>query len=363
MNGKSVARAWSPLPEAARPRGSDFTIDFHGHQGSPDIERLLAAHPARVAELAAMAAASGEETMAFNRDDMLPKVLARMADIDLRLQDLDRMGIDLQVISPSPAQYCYWAEQSLATEIVAAANATIAATVAGAPSRLKGLGLVALQHPELAAAQLEAAIAQLGLHGAEISASIGGMELSDPRLEPFWQAAGRLRAIIFIHPLGSSLGSRLARNYLSNTIGQPAETTIALSHLIFSGVLDRHPDIRFLAAHGGGYLPFYFGRADHAYRVRPEARSCLEPPSAYLRRIFFDTVVFDPALVAHLVETAGIDRILMGTDYPFDMGAYDPHALLEAVPGLNAAGRTAILGGNAARLLNLKIHTDKEPAL
>lgn len=346
------APAGSPLPTGPQPRAAIRTIDIHGHAGSPAIEKLTDGRPERDAEVAAMARASGAESHRFNMADMLPKAMERMASLEVRLRDLDWMGIDMQVVSPAPNQYCYWAEEGLAAEIVAAGNEAIAGLVARAPERLAGLGLVSLQHPELAARQVEDVLGRHGLKGVEISASVGQRELSDPRFEPFWEAANARELLVFIHPLGSSLGERLDQYYLSNTVGQPVETAIALSHLIFSGVLDRYPDIRFLAAHGGGYLPSYIGRSDHAWRVRPEVRGCKEPPSSYLKRIWLDTVVFDPRMLAGLVETVGVDRVLFGTDYPYDMGAYEPHAFIEAAVA-DAGGRAAILGGNAAALLGI----------
>jgi aminocarboxymuconate-semialdehyde decarboxylase len=346
--------AGSPLPTGPLQRYPYFTVDIHGHAGSPDVEKLVFGRPERNAEMVTMAASSGPASMAFNANDMLPKAMERMASLETRLRDLEWMGIDHQLLSPSPAQFCYWADPALAADIVAAANASIQQLVEAKPSRFSGLGLVSLQHPVLAARQLEEAVSRLGFAGVEISASVGQRELSDPTFEPFWEAANALGAIVFIHPLGSSLGTRLNRFYLSNTIGQPVETTIALLHIISSGVLDRYPDIRFLGAHGGGYLPHYVGRADHAWRVRPEARGCLQMPSAYLKKIWFDTVVFKPENLILLVEMAGADKVLLGTDYPFDMGDYDPHALIGNCTKLDENLRAAILGGNAKAFLKLK---------
>ena len=173
-----------------------------------------------------------------------------------------------------------------------------AAHIAGAPERLLGLGLVPLQHPELVVAALEYAVVELELAGVEISSSAGDVELSDSRLEPFWTRAEELDAVVFLHPFGCTLDERLDRYYLSNTVGQPTENAVALSHLIFSGVLDRHPGLRIVAAHGGGYLPGYIGRSDHAWHVRPEAHGCAEPPSSYLRRLWFDSLVHDAAALS-----------------------------------------------------------------
>ncbi|MDH7794263.1 MULTISPECIES: amidohydrolase family protein [unclassified Beijerinckia] len=346
-----VESARSPLPTGPQARAANTRIiDIHGHTFAPEVEKLIADRPERAAEMAAMAVASGPDSHQHNLTDMLPKAAERMASLEKRLRDMDWMGIDLQLVSPSPTQYGYWADAVLADEIVAATNAAVAALVARSPDRLAGLGTVSLQHPERAAAQLSVLGDRHGLKGIQISASVGERELSDPSFEPFWQAANARKLLVFIHPMGSSLGARLDRHYLSNTVGQPIETTIALSHLIFSGVLDRYPDIRFLGAHGGGYLPAYIGRSDHVWKVRPEARRCRERPSAYLRRIWVDTVVFDGDELTRLIDVMGADRVLFGTDYPYDMGSYTPGALLKQA-GLDDTARRAVLADNAMALL------------
>jgi aminocarboxymuconate-semialdehyde decarboxylase len=278
-----------------------------------------------------------------------------MTTLERRLADMDAMGIDIQAISPSPSQFYYWAESQLAAEIVLRCNQQIAELCARHPKRLVGLGNVALQHPALAAEQLEHAVAHLGLRGVEISSSAAGRELDDPVFDRFWAVAERLGCLIFLHPFGTTLGQRLNRYYLSNVIGQPLETTIALSHLIYGGVLDRFPRLRICAAHGGGYLPGYIGRSEHAYRVRPEAGRMSRSPAQYLRQLWFDTVVYDPLALRHLIDRVGATQVVVGTDYPFDMGMYRVHEVIEAIPGLSAQERAGILGLNAARLLGIDI--------
>jgi aminocarboxymuconate-semialdehyde decarboxylase len=256
-------------------------------------------------------------------------------------------------VSVIPTQYHYWADRGLAGEIVDVVNTRIAAMARDRPDRLVGLATVALQHPDLAAAQLAEAVGKLDLRGVEISTSAAGRDLSDPYFEPFFITASEPGAFMFIHPWGCSLGERLNSWYLGNVIGQPAETTLTLSHLIFGGVLDRHPGLIVCGAHGGGYLPQYIGRADHAYGVRQESAAMKQPPSAYLRQLYFDSLVYTPGTARQLIDAAGAGHILLGTDYPFDMGVTDPLTRLDQVPGLSPDERASIAGGTAASLLRI----------
>lgn len=338
------------VPTTPAPRQNVRVIDIHGHAAAPKVDALVAKRPEFGHGMKMMGEGTGQSSMQRNAEVVLPRAGGRFASLDARIADLDNMGIDLQVVSPSPHIYNYWAEEALAEDIVGFANEAMIEIVAQAPDRLAGLGLAALQHPDMAARQIRELMAN-GLKGFEISTAVGAKELSDPSLDTVWKAAEETGAVVFIHPLGSSLGSRLNRDYLYNTIGQPTETTIALSHMIFSGVFDRFPDLKVLAAHGGGYLPHYIGRSDHAWTVRPEILDCANIPSSYLSKIWYDTVIFDDLYLGHLIARVGADRVAFGTDYAFDMGDYDVARLSDALP--DDPTRLAVLGGTAARLLNL----------
>lgn len=324
--------------------------DVHAHLLLPGLHAEV---ERRAPELTAEAAAlelrrNGAASQAVS-GPMVGARIPKLTDVAARLADMDRQGVDRQWVSASPNHFYPWAPEGLAVWIATEANRLIAQHVAQAPDRLVGLGLVPLQHPERIVEFLDDAVLGRGLAGVEISSFAGDVELSDPRLEPFWARAAELRAVVFLHPFGCSLDERLDRFYLSNTVGQPAENAVALSHLIFAGVLDRHPDLRIVAAHGGGYLPTAIGRSDHAWNVRPEARGCAHPPSTYLRRIWFDTVVHDAMALRHLVEAAGASRVVLGSDFPFDMGLEDPVGFVLSA-GLPVEVERRILSANAGAL-------------
>ena len=334
-----------------------LTVDVHCHVLTLEVERLVSSCPEKQSEPAAQLRMYGAESVEYNRK-LFANLMPQLIEVNERLRRMDAIGVDIQVISPSPNQYYYWADVDLAKRMVETQNEHIASVCAAHPDRLRGLGNVALQHPELSVEQLTNCVKKLGLRGVEISSAVNGLELSDERFERFWAKAEELGCLVFIHPLGTSLGERLDRHYLGNIVGQPIETTIALSHLIFGGVLDHHPGLKICAAHGGGYLPSYIGRSDHGFDVRPEAAKIKHKPSEYLRRIYFDSLVYTPEGLRHLIEEVGVTQVMLGTDYPFDMGAYEPTMLIASVPGLTEKERRLILGGNAARLLELEADPD-----
>jgi len=328
-------------------------IDAHGHLLVPAASALAAGHPAEAADAAAERASFSAASWDANQAQ-IKRLWPQLTDVGRRLADLTAMGVDIQVVSPMP-MHRYWAEPELAAKLAAVTNEAVAAHCADGKGRLVGLGTIPLQHPGLAIRVLEHGMGELGLAGVSVSTNVDGRELADLAFDPVWEAAADLGAVIFIHPWGCSLGPRLSSNYLGNTFGQPAETALALSRLIFDGTLDRHPGLKLLAAHGGGFLPTYIGRSDHAWEHRPDARGCVRRPSEYLRRIWYDALVYTPQALRHLVEAVGADKVVLGTDYPFDMGVTDPVSRVTAA-GLAVGDLGAILSGNAASLLG---HNDR----
>lgn len=325
------------------------TVDVHAHVLLPEVDALVAGRPGLAEARALDARRGGPAALAVN-GPMVRKRVPALTDVAVRLAAMDAQGVDVQLVSPSPSHYHYWADEETAEKLCLLAGEATAAHCARAPGRLHGLGLAPLQHPELAVRALEHAMG-LGLLGVEISSHAPGRDLSDPAYEPFWTRAEETGAILFLHPFGCTLDERLDRWYLSNSVGQPTENAVALSHLIFSGVLDRHPGLKLIAAHGGGYLPTHLGRCDHAWSTRSDARAgCANPPSSYLKRLYFDSLVHDPYVLRELVRVAGADRVLLGSDFPFDMGTEDPVGALRAAR-LSDADFDAVRGGNAAALL------------
>ena len=334
------------------------TVDVHAHILLPALQQLVAeADPDGFgAQQSLEVRRNGPESMAAS-GRMIKERWPQLTDLDRRLADMDAQGVDVQLVSPSPSHFYYFAGEELALELAKQANQAVRDFVDRAPERLNGLGLVPLQHPGLMVEALDHAVLECGLLGVEIGSFAATpadperstVELSDPRLEAFWSRAEELGALVFLHPFGCSLDERLDRFYLANTVSQPAENAVALSHLVFSGVLDRHPGLKVLAAHGGGYLPTTLGRSDHAWRVRPEAHGCAEPPSSYLKRLYFDSLMHSAAELRALVAAAGPGQVLLGSDYPFDMGSDQPVAeVVEAQ--LPSDHRASVLAGNAAAL-------------
>jgi len=328
-----------------------MTIDIHSHIAIPQAAELVKPHldPATIP----LINFATPETKALNaRQDSDRRGL--MTGHDQRLADLDAMGIDLQLVMCPPPQCYYTVPLNIAVKAARIINDGVAAYVAARPDRFVALGTVPMPDGNEAARELERCMTQLGFKGVQILTNVAGQELSDPAFALFWKKAEELGAVVLIHPNGFTEARRFSRFYFNNIIGNPLETTIALHYLVFDGVLERHPDLKIIAVHGGGFLGGYPGRIDHAWGARGDARGDLpKPPSTYLKKIYVDTVVFTPEQLTALVATFGIDHVLMGTDYPYDMAEYEPLQHLAATRSLDDAARAAIAGGNAKRLLGV----------
>ncbi len=270
---------------------------------------------------------------------------------------MDEQGIDIEALSVNPN---FWdnAERDLSALIVKLQNEKLAEICGKTPDRFVGLASVALAYPDLAAEQLQDAVKRLGMRGALVGGSVNGTELSDPKLHPFWAKAEELGVLIFIHPQGTpeleASGRLKGSGGLANVIGNPLETTIALSHLIFEGTLDRFPGLKICGAHAGGYLPSYPDRMDAMCANRPDQCTVAlkKKPSEYLKQIYIDSLIFTPEGLRHLIAEVGVSQIVIGTDYPFPWTTTEVDDILN-FPGLNDAERIAMLGGTAAKLLGI----------
>src|SRR2546426_2129334 len=300
------------------------------------------------------------EAMALMNLKVAPETLL-MSKASDRIRAMDEQGVDVEALSINP--YWYKADRDVASQLIRLQNEKLAEACAANPDRFVAFATVALQHPDLAAQQLEDGVRKYGLRGAGIGGSVNGEEISDPKFHPFWAKAEQLGVVVFIHPqpdgAPAQLQQRLKSNgYLSNVIGNPLETTIALSHLIFEGTLDKFPGLKICAAHAGGFLPSYSGRSDHGCPTRPDMcpggthGPIKKNPSEYLKQLYYDTMVFNPEGVRHLVAEVGAGQLLVGTDYPYPWTKTAVDLVL-GTPGLSDAERAAMLGGTAAKLLGI----------
>jgi aminocarboxymuconate-semialdehyde decarboxylase len=318
------------------------TVDIHAHCAVPEALALM--------------------NLKLGGPSLRPD-LDMVSEVALRLKAMDEQGVDIEALSINPNWYKL--DRDLAKQVIKLQNEKLAEACARHPDRFVAFATVALQFPDLAAEQLEEGVKKLGLRGAAIGGNVAGEEIGDPKFNPFWAKAEELGVLIFIHPQGDGATSQLQQRfkgngYLSNVIGYPLETTIALSHLIFEGTLDRYPGLKVCAAHAGGYVPSYSGRFDHGCPTRPDLcpggthGTIKKKPSEYLKQLYFDTMVFHPEGVRHLIATVGASRLVVGSDYPYPWTKTPVDLILET-PGLGGDDKVAILGGNAAQLLGINV--------
>ncbi len=341
------------FPGPAHPRGKWFTLDIHCHMRSAKAAALVEGRQ-EVSRWFLETAAS-PASQAINRGNA-ERTQFQGSSVEQRIADMDHMGIDIQAVSPAPRQTYYGADAELGLETSRILNDEIAEMVGRHPDRFVGLGTVPFQAPELAIAELERIHKSLGFRGIEIMTHVAGEDLSEPRFRKIFARCEELGILVFMHPDGFTEARRFKDHYFANVIGNPLDSTVAVHHLIFGGVLQDHPNLKIVVAHGGGYLPAYSGRIDHAASARPDCCEHLRHmPTTYLKRLYFDALVYTHHQLQHLVDEYGADHILVGTDYPADMGEVDPIGFIERAPGLDDTERRAILGRNAARLLNLEM--------
>jgi aminocarboxymuconate-semialdehyde decarboxylase len=326
------------------------TIDVHAHILTEETIRLLQREAPKVAPKLT------DVDDQFGTLDVAGHVYRNFPrggwDLERRLADMAASKVDMQVLSVCPQTFLYAQPPAVAAAFARVQNEQLAKLVKTRPDRFLAIATVPMQAPNLAADELRHAMRVLALRGMQIGSNIAGRNLDDPAFEPVWATAAELDAFILLHPINVAGMDRLGSYYLNNLIGNPLDTTIAAACLVFSGVLERHPKLKICLAHGGGFVPYQAGRFVHGWQVRPEPKKKLpKPPTDSLARFYFDTIVHSTEVLEFLVGQAGADRVLLGSDYPFDMGM--PDGVLQ-VRGLSvpAADQAAILGGRARALLN-----------
>ena len=324
-------------------------IDIHAHYFPEGYLQLLGAEGERYGAGYRRATEGFYITGAGRPLGPLP---LKFIDLAERIAEMDAQGVAVQALSLT-SPMVYWAEPDLSHRLARAFNDGASAAHLAYPDRLVGLLTLPMTDAERSLDELERAARLPGMRGVYMGTNIETHDLSDARFTPVFARIEALGLPIFLHPLQVVGGKRLQPYYLSNLIGNPVDTAIAAAHLIFGGVLDRFPSLEINLPHAGGALPILIGRFDHGHRVRPETRHLPQPPSAYLRRFTYDTIGHAPEILRFVISQVGADRVLLGSDYCFDMGTRDPVKIVDEL-GLASGDRDLILGGTAARLLRLQ---------
>jgi aminocarboxymuconate-semialdehyde decarboxylase len=284
----------------------------------------------------------------------IPKEIVEWPEI---IANLDATKVDIMSVSPAPFLMFDYLDGPTAYDACQIQNDAIAQAVARYPDRLVGMGIVPMQDAKLAVKEAQRLAGELGMPGIEIRSNMNGMYLGDKSLWPFWEAAESLDVLVFVHPDQPIIGEdKLGEYYLGNLVGNPIETTRSIADVVFSGLLEAYPKLKICFAHAGGTVPYIRGRFEHGYQVRTEPKAKIKrPPSEYIKLLYFDTIThWEPAL-EFLVNTVGADHVVVGSDYPFDMGPAEPVRFVEGVPGISAEDKKKILGENAIRLLKLDV--------
>jgi len=333
--------------------GCDLMQPAHVHAQPAARRREVVVNGRRVKTVDIHAHCAFPEVMALMGLKVNPQSLVMGAD---RIRAMDEQGVDVEALSINP--FWYKADRDVAAAVIKLQNEKLAELCASQPDRFVAFATIALQHPDLAVQQLEEGVKKLGLRGISVGSSVNGEELADKKFHPVWAKAEELGCLIFIHPVRvPELDKRLAGNgELANIIAFPLDTTIALSHLIFEGTLDRFPGLKICAAHGGGYLGSYAPRSDVVCANFPErctGAPLKKKPTEYLRQLYYDSIVFTPEAMRHLIAEVGVSQILMGSDYPFPWNKVPVDHIL-ATPGVSDAEKAAMLGDTAAKLLGIR---------
>jgi aminocarboxymuconate-semialdehyde decarboxylase len=329
-----------------------MNIDFHGHFIPDSVVRAAATgeewHGVRMSRTPDGGLIGEADGVPFD----LPDWTARVETVETRLADLDAMRLDAQVLSIAPRLQRYASDPEAAVAIARDMNDDLVAWIEAAPSRLRGLIHLPLQDPAASVAELRRMAGRPGIIGAAVGTNVAGAPWDSPELFPVLKAAEELGLFVFFHPANRPKDDRMRRYHLKNLVGNPLETTLAVTALIFSGVLDRLPEAKLCFAHAGGFAVLGVGRFDYGYRTRQDAREiAAELPSEYLKRLYFDSITFSDLALRQVIDTVGISQVLLGSDHPADMGTADPVGFIESCASLSNEEKKAILGGNLEGLI------------
>ncbi len=332
------------------PRPKTVTVDLHNHMRIPEAAEFIQPHMAENSNTSFKFSSDKTKEIYKKQFDVRP---AGWSNAEARIKDMDKMHLDVMAVSCMPAQMYYKVDPIVGQEAAQVVNDGIYTRISPHPKRFVGIGTVPMQNTDMALKEIDRCVNELGFRGIQIAARVDEDELSAERFEPIWSKCEELSIVVFVHPR-SFASPRFERHYMTNVIGNPLDTTTAIHNLIFDGVLARYPKIKFYMSHGGAFASHYAARMDHAYGARADCREHIyELPSTYLKRLYFDTIVFAVDQLEFLVRKYGADHIALGTDYPADMAEYDPVEHVCQSEEITEADREKICGLNALRLMGL----------
>lgn len=324
-------------------------IDVHSHAIPPNVVEAMESDPVRF--MARIEGEGGTRRVVHDQGYTYP-LFGEFTDPAAKLRAMDRKGIDVSVLSPPPPLFYYWADPETGARVARLVNDGVAEFVAANPARFRGMATVPMQDVGAAVGELERVVAEHGFRAVEIGTSIEGRPLAEEAFRPVLRRASELGVFVLAHPYYVGAKEGLEDYYLTNLVGNPQDTTVMVANLIFGGVLDELTDLKMCVAHGGGFVPYQIGRLEHGHRVRPETRALTKtPPTELLRRLFFDTITFNPLALRYLIDLVGAGRVALGTDAPFDMGDEEPLKTVDGIPGITPEERDIILAKTAGRLL------------
>ena len=322
-------------------------IDCHSHMEIPEAVSFL---PQKVDPLSYVVSPKSKSI----QTQLTISLKDQLENPDRRIADMEKMRLDLTVLSIAPTHFFYNLDGEVAIGYTQRQNNRLAEIVRAYPGKFVGMATVPLQNVEAAAVEMERAVLDLNMKGVEVGSNIRGRYLGDPMFWPFYEKVASLDVPIFIHPFDVAGSERMIDFNLRNLIGNLLDTTIAAAHIIFSGVLDRFPDLKIILAHAGGHLPYTCGRLRHGFNVRPECKEFIQKsPLDYVKKFYFDTIAHDSESLRFLISRVGADHVLIGTDYPYDMGDMDPVRTVEELTELPADQVSKIMGENAVSLFKI----------